>query len=312
MKKRKAIRGHFSIREQAYRLWVAGEFKTQFEKNIAQIPDVYSLSLSGGIDSLQVLYALLDAGKPPTECITFKMQSIESPDLDASIEVCKKLGLKLNTVIIPDDAQTIYDDSVEIIKIIENPLKTHVQCTYPHKYMILAMCTKHLVAGTWSGYFLTAEKKVNIQRGKLAPDKFKKWYYDFRKAEWEKPGHSFESIKKYVHSFGITYWEPYLDDELMNLSLKLDFYDWNCDVDGTFKHKYLQYMMYKDWFDKIGIWRRQASMQVVTGIRELHEQLLADPKMNVRNKKDLRAVYGDILNDINAKKRLTNQSNLLY
>ena len=288
----------FSINDQSYRLVVAAEFKHQFEKNIADIPKDYSLSLSGGIDSLQVLYALLDAKKPPVECITFKMASLDSPDLEASEAVCKQLGLVLKTVIIPDDQQTVYDDSKEIIDIIRNPKKTHVQCCYPHKYMLPIMTTKNLVAGTWSGYFLTAEKKVNLQRKILSPIDFRTWYDKFRADEWYKHGHSFESIKKYVEYYGIKYWEPYLDNKLMDISLKLSFYDWNCNEDGTFKHKYLQYMMYKNWFDKVGIWRRQASMQLITGIKEIHMRLLKDPAFNPRGKKDMRAVYGDILKDI--------------
>jgi hypothetical protein len=299
---RKALRSPFTPSEQAYRLSVADEFKTQFVENLKAVPEDYELSLSGGIDSLQVLYGLLDLNKPPKQCITFKMKSLPSPDLDASIKVCNKLGLKLVSVDIPDDIHTIYNDSKEILEIIRVPLKTHVQCCYPHKYMIPLMTTKNLVAGTWSGYFLTAEKKVNLMRALYDPDKFKSWYYEFRKEEWEKPGHSFESIKKYVNHLGVNYIEPYLDDKLMDISLKCDFYDWNCNEDGTFKHKYLQYMMYKDWFDKIGIWRRQASMQIITGIREKHEAILKDKTYNRRHKKDMRAVYEDILKDIDAQK----------
>lgn len=298
MKQRVKLCKPFRINDQSYRLVMAAEFKKRFEYNIALIPNDYSLSLSGGIDSLQVLYALLDAKTPPVECITFKMKSLDSPDLEASEAVCKQLGLVLKTVIIPDDPQTIYDDSKEIINIIRNPKKTHVQCCYPHKYMLPIMTTKHLVAGTWSGYFLTAEKKVNINRNLMQPAEFAKWYDEFREEEWYKPGHSFESIKKYVEHYGITYWEPYLDDKLMDISLKLSFYDWNCNEDGTFKHKYLQYMMYKDWFDKVGIWRRQASMQLITGIKQKHMELLKSPIFNPRGKKDMRAVYGDILKDI--------------
>ncbi len=305
-KQRVKLRPPFTPYEQSKRIAVANEFKTQFQKNIEAIPDNYSLSLSGGIDSLQVLYALLDANKPPVECITFKMQSVDSPDLDASIEVCNKLKLNLKTVIIPDDVKTIYNDSVEILKVIGVPKKTHVQCCYPHKYMIPIMTTPNLVAGTWSGYFLTAEKKVNIMRKQLTPIQFALWYDKFRKEEWYKPGHSFESIKKYVNHLGVNFIEPYLDDKLMDISLKCTFYDWNCNEDGTFKHKYLQYMMYKDWFDSIGIWRRQASMQLVTGIKEQHIKLLNDPSINIRNKKDMRAIYGDMLNDIKS-----NQSKII-
>ena len=103
---------------------------------------------------------------------------------------------------------------------------------------------------------------------------------------------------------GIEYIEPYLDNKLMDISLKCDFYDWNCNTDGTFKHKYLQYMMYKDWFDKIGIWRKQASMQIVTGIREQHAKLLADKTFNKRGKKDMRAVYNDIFEEIKSSENM--------
>jgi asparagine synthetase B (glutamine-hydrolysing) len=301
-KQRKALRTPFTQTEQDYRLAVAAEFKVQFMKNLEAIPKHYSLSLSGGIDSLQVLYGLMDLGKPPVECITFKMKSVDSPDLEASREVCKKLNLVLKSVEIPDDPQSIYNDSKEILEVIRVPKKTHVQCTYPHKYMIPLMITEHLVAGTWSGYFLTAEKKVNMARMKMKPDEFKQWYKEFRQSEWDHPGHSFESIKKYVNSKGINYIEPYLDNKLMEISLKCDFYDWNCNEDGTFKHKYLQYMMFKDWFDKIGIWRKQASMQIITGIREQHARVLADQKLNKRGKSDMRAVYNDIMADIDAAK----------
>lgn len=61
-------------------------------------------------------------------------------------------------------------------------------------------------------------------------------------------------------------------------------------------------MMYKDWFDKIGVWRKQASMQLITGIKEQHMKLLADPTFNKRNKKDMRAIYEDIMKEINLEK----------
>jgi asparagine synthetase B (glutamine-hydrolysing) len=235
---------------------------------------------------------------PPTECITFKLKNYKSPDLIASTEVCKKLNLKLTAVEIPDDVPTIYQDCREIISITKSPLKTHVQSCWPYKYMLPAMTTRQLVAGTWSGYFLTMEKKANINARNMKPDEFKQWYHDYRKTEWYKPGHSFESMKKYIQHIGVKFIEPYYDDELMELALKLDYYDWNFNLDGTCKHKYLQYMMFKDWFDKIGVWRRQSSMQIVNGIRTAHEQMLLDKTINRNNNKDLRAVYGQILKEV--------------
>jgi hypothetical protein len=56
--------------------------------------------------------------------------------------------------------------------------------------------------------------------------------------------------------------------------------------------------MFKDWFDKVGVWRRQSSMQIVNGIRTAHEEMLKDKTMNRKNHKDLRGLYGVILKDI--------------
>lgn len=288
----------FTAQEQQYRMQIAAQFKNRFQSNLDAIKGPFSLSLSGGIDSLQVLYGLLELGKPPTECLTFKLKNYPSPDLVASTEVCNKLGLKLVVVEIPDDVPTIYADCVEIIDIIRSPLKTHVQSCWPYKYMLQARSTNQIVAGTWSGYFLTMEKKANINARNMDPVEFENWYHMYRQEEWYKPGHSFESMKKYIEHRGCAFIEPYYDNELMTLALLLTYYDWNFNEDGTCKHKYLQYMMYKDWFDKIGVWRRQSSMQIVNGIRTAHEEMLKDKAINYNNNLDLRAIYGNILRDM--------------
>ena len=100
----------FTAEQQHYRMQIASEFRTRFLLNLDAIQGPFSLSLSGGVDSLMVLYGLLSLNMPPTECITFKLKNYLSPDLIASTEVCKKLNLKLVVVEIPDDVQTIYQD----------------------------------------------------------------------------------------------------------------------------------------------------------------------------------------------------------
>lgn len=255
----------------------------------------YTLALSGGIDSSVLLYSSLEANNPPKECITFILDGNSNKDYLATRELCSKYKIPLKVVTIPSDVNTILKDTKDIISIIGEGWKVHVQSCWPYMYMCPQITTKNLVAGTWADYYCSLKKATNIARRSMSDVEFEAFYKEHRRKKYNNTQQSFHSMKKYIESFGINFIQPYNNDYLFSLAVKLDFKDWNMNGDKV-KHKYLWYQLYKKWFDETGIFRQQSPMQIVTGIRTAHEQMLADLTINTNNNKDLLSIYNKIKN----------------
>lgn len=74
------------------------------------------LLLSGGMDSLTILYALVEA-KVPFKSYTFYFRGVQSSDLDTVKRVRSKIQFDCNFVEFPSDWETLKPDIAESIKI---------------------------------------------------------------------------------------------------------------------------------------------------------------------------------------------------
>lgn len=284
--------------------WNKGlEFKGRLLQVVDMLPKDCSLCLSGGIDSSALLYAMLELKRPPVECISFQLMGYPtSDDVKTSKKICATFNIPFKVTLIPTDIKSIKDEVTDIIKVTGKTLKTHVHSCYPFRYIAEQASTKNLVFGTWSDSVLYAEnRKLNVAKSKMTDDEFRKFFNQMRIDRWNSNKHSYYSMRKWIEHNGYNMLEPYHDKGLFDLALKLDWYEWHQNDNGT-GVKQLMVMLFKDYFEKTQVNRRPKNMQSGTYIKEAHAKLLTDKSINYRNNKDLFAVYNNIREELRQNK----------
>ena len=68
---------------------------------LKELPEDFTLSLSGGVDSSMILYGLLEINKLPKQIITFTLDGYNSTDLYFVKKICNEYNLPLDIVTIP-------------------------------------------------------------------------------------------------------------------------------------------------------------------------------------------------------------------
>lgn len=119
------------------------------------------LALSGGVDSMTVLFAMLETGRKPT-CFTFYLQDTPSEDLLSSQAVCKRFGLKHRAVEIPWDIRKLAHDVRHLILRAEVLKKTIIQCMHPWLYLYPAMESDLALCGLGGDDLLCTQRKVQV------------------------------------------------------------------------------------------------------------------------------------------------------
>ena len=89
------------------------------------------LLLSGGMDSVTLLAALMEVGRRP-DCYTFHLAGQPSPDSIASKAICDRLGLNLNIIELDRDMDRLVEDLKFVLTHWAGyVMKTHMQCAQP-------------------------------------------------------------------------------------------------------------------------------------------------------------------------------------
>lgn len=138
----------------------------QKELNKIEDNDV-ALLLSGGIDSLFLLFCLLELKKNVT-CYTFCLEDRESSDLIYAVQACKIFGLKHRTIWLPTNIKSLIKDIQYLIPTYSLKKKTEVECMWPLWKVIQKSKHVNMVTGLAAGIHFGQTKKARIHYSQTA------------------------------------------------------------------------------------------------------------------------------------------------
>jgi hypothetical protein len=229
-----------------------------------------ALLLSGGTDSATMLAALLEIGVRPT-CFGFTLSGSESRDVQVARSMANAFGLEFHVSVI--DRGSLRTGVDRLARIIKPPRrKAHMQCSHPIMHMAsdaAARGFKQILVGT--GGVVKDNRKCSVilhQEGEAAAR-------TYRRSELWKDTDSSHSMRAVAVAHGCSMFEPYKQTDFAEYGLSLDVAEINRP-----HQKGVAFRAFPEFWKK-GRWRRQnGPLQIVSGVREWHDTLLRDPKLN--------------------------------
>lgn len=223
------------------------------------------LALSGGTDSVTVLFAMLASGRKP-RCITFTVENCQSEDLQASRGICEHFGLEHEVVTIPWDLQKCLSDVRRLIPHCHKIKKTIVQCMHPWLYIYPAMKSDVMLCGLGGDDHYCMQRKVNVllnQKGEEAV-KAAGW----RNVMSKDLNFSVANIIRFGYQFGKTLVDVYDDQRIQ---------DWFQQFPIRSLHKPIEkapsIYAFKDYYSQ-GPFRRLHMSYQHYGLKDLHQALM--------------------------------------
>lgn len=164
--------------------------------------DEVAISLSSGIDSASVLFALLECGKKIT-AYSFTLDTHKSRDFLEAEELANKLGIDFVPIILPTDVDKLKEDCIVLHNDYGCIKKTDYICTWPYLYLTPAVKEKVLATGMAADGHFVISKKGCIHY-KDNPEEFRRAYFS-NPSRCQLPCRT-----KLANVFGVTLFEPYL------------------------------------------------------------------------------------------------------
>ena len=242
---------------------------------------------SGGLDSISVLLTALELGYSPT-LYTFYLEGYISKDLETSRRVAQHYNLPLVEVEIKKDVDLMVEQVKSIIKRFSLNKKTQVQVVHPMSNVIPRIKESYVLTG------LEADTLYGNSRNmrKLVNDVDE--FYNVRLRAIQDPKNaSYQFIKQLVEEEGKELIAPYKEsqsiiDYFLNLPVNEIRYG---------KQKRQTYEAFRDEIDELKLYRRSSNMQVNSGIREFHDELLTS-QYNTAQAKSVIAIYNRFIKEI--------------
>jgi asparagine synthetase B (glutamine-hydrolysing) len=194
------------------------------EKVLTDAPQNPAIALSGGVDSVSVLFALLELKKEP-QAYTFHIAGHESTDLRAARAVCDRFDVPFTPVELPTDIQTIKEDTYSIINGLGLTAKTDIECIWPRWYLLDAVSESTLITGDCADAHF-----ANSKRGAIHYRDSVEKMNQYRDEHFGDPNYAqLRTIRKIGKALGVnTVRAPYRDEAFREL-----FYDQPWDAVNT-------------------------------------------------------------------------------
>lgn len=259
--------------------------KEYVQERIPKNADVGVL-FSGGLDSISVLLTALELGYVPT-LYTFYLEGYVSKDLETSRRVAQHYNLPLVEVEIKKDVDVMVEQVKSIIKRFSLNKKTQIQVVHPMSNVVPCIKEQYILTG------LEADTLYGNSRNmrKLVNDVDE--FYNVRLRAIQDPKNaSYQFIKQLVEEEGKELIAPYKEsqsiiDYFLNLPVNEIRYG---------KQKRQTYEAFRDEIDELKLYRRSSNMQVNSGIREFHDELLTS-QYNTVQAKSVIAIYNRFIKE---------------
>jgi Asparagine synthase len=265
------------------------DFRKRMILNIEKLdPDkTAALALSGGIDSLTLLFAMLETGRRP-RCYTFYVEGIISNDLQASRAVAKHFDLELIECMIPCDLDLVMNDVRLLVSRAHVVKKTVIQCMHPWLYICPKMQEygdKSIITGLGADDLYCTQRKVqvmlNTQGEQAVLDQGWRGLYgvdmNFSTGNIILMGKS---------AYGIEIIDAYSQPDIHKWFLQFTIKSLH-----EKKEKGPSIFAFAKYFKQGNFVRLRDAYQIGSGLRDLHDALLLSKEYNPNGKKAIIAVY---------------------
>lgn len=235
------------------------------------------LLLSGGMDSMTLLAALLERGdRPPA--FTYRLEGVPSRDVDAARDVARDEGLPLCVVVLRRSPAAVDRDVRAVLRVLRRPRRTAVQCAVPILHLARAVGAfgrDAALVGTGGIVEDNAATAILAAQSEEAARKVRA-----ESLRWRGTGNATEAMHQVAEVEGVTLREPYATDPLASLGLSLDVAELNRPT-----QKGIAARAFPGFFaDRRRRSSRNAPLQVAGGVRALHEGLYGtEPAVHYAN-----------------------------
>jgi asparagine synthetase B (glutamine-hydrolysing) len=228
--------------------------------------------LSGGVDSLSVAFAAQRLGKK-LHAYTFRLSGSTSYDSDKALHAAEVMGWKCTTVEVRTDK--LEEDFIRLSHDIKCIKKTHFECCFPFLHVYPHIEQTEVLSG-WAadGYYGISKKAVlHYSKTKEKLDEFRDAYF----SDGSRAGYNWH--KRIADSHGKKFITPYLSVSVSGFFYSMDWGQLNKPYQ---KHHVVE--AFKPEFDRIGKVKKHINLQLGSGIDELFETLLHNPRINFKNR----------------------------
>lgn len=245
--------------------------------------------LSGGVDSTAILAAQLQLNERPA-IYTFRLKERESTDWRTSKQIAETFDLPFYSIEIPETE--LVADVKRVIVQIGSSRKVWVQCAYPFLYVLPKLQADIVTKVLWgveAGSLLGDGRQAAVQAKQMTDEEERA----FRYAYWHSD-RSERGVVPWASSYGIQMCDPYRDEALGEFLLSIPWRELQKP-----RPKEILQEAFPEMFSVVPF-RRHASYQINSGIRELHDTLLDDPELNPGGNQRVVAVYNRIQAELEA------------
>lgn len=163
--------------------------------------------------------------------------------------------------------------------------KTNVQCTFPFLYLFPKIKESVIVTGLCADDLYGSSKGMTIKGSKD-----KEVFDRLRNRSRENLNSSaylpIKTLAEEVHGKKLIV--PYRDEDIFNYFMNKSWVELNRP-----KQKQVAIDSYRKYFDSHDIYRKNSSLQVESGIREYHNELI-NSSLNTNNRKRVDEIYKDL------------------
>jgi len=124
-------------------------------------PSRVALALSGGIDSLSIMFALLRLGREVT-AYSFRLDGIQSTDFAEARRWADKTGVNFKPIVLPTEIERLKEDVKILVDQYGLSKKTDIECAWAFLYLLPVVQESVLVTGSASDGHFGISKKAMI------------------------------------------------------------------------------------------------------------------------------------------------------
>lgn len=245
------------------------------------------ISLSGGVDSITLLFACIHL-KKKVECITVGLENFRSLDVQVASSVTSAFKIPFTYLPIKRSYKNVFTavytgrDVCDVVK------KTLIQCYYATRgmYDYAVKNGGRLVTGMMADNVYGLGKERMMQKSHQGHEYWmwvrKNGYYNFKNVF-----NDTYLAKIALEKHGVLIVDPYDEEKFVKFVLELTYNDQHRPNEKEIvKKAFIDYWSKGKWF------RQRDNLQIGSGIREYHDTML-NSKYNKGHKKII-GIYNDI------------------